>query len=127
MPPIREINKDDGIYVLMSNGATFIESELNIQGRMAGVSGNLKKKEDRFNEWLQMQEPFAKTYLKTDYDLDHPVWTDPDNLPLWRILDGDNVIEIVMWVAVHIFNDSPLEFTIKISNKDTPIGGDWWL
>lgn len=128
MPPVRSINLDDGIAILMSNGVQFVESKLNIQGRLAGVSGNLKKKEDKFNEWLQVQEPFAHTYLLTDYELDHPVHTDPDNLPAWRWVDEDNVIEVTMWIAVHIFEASPLTFTVKCQNRLAgPIGGDWWL
>ena len=47
MPPVRAINLDDGIAITMSNGVQFIESKLNIQGRLAGVAGNLKKKEER--------------------------------------------------------------------------------
>jgi len=128
MPPIREINTDDGLNILMSNGVRFIESKLNIQGRLAGVAGNLKKKEARFNEWLQMQEPFAHTYLKADYDPDHPVWTDPDNLPVWRWVDGDNVIEVSMWIWIHIIDDAPLTLTSKCQNKELgPITGEWWL
>ena len=127
MPPVRAINLDDGIEITLSNGVQFIESKVNMQGRLAGVSGNLKKKEEKFNEWLQLQGPFAHTYLLADYDLDHPVHTDPDNLPPWRWVDGSNVIEVTMWVAVHIFDDSPLTFTIKCQNReDGPITGEWW-
>jgi hypothetical protein len=128
MPPIRSINFDDGIDILMSSGIRFFESKLNIQNRLAGVAGNLKKKEDKFNEWLQVQEPFAYTYLLADYDLDHPVYADPNNLPEWRWVDGDNVIEVAMWIAVHIFDDSPLTFTVRCQKRLAgPIGGDWWL
>lgn len=128
MPPIRSISLDDGVAILMSDGTQFIESRLNIQGRLAGVAGNLTKKEAKFNEWLQVQEPFAYSYPLTDYDLDHSVHTDPDNLPVWRWVDGDNVIEVSMWIAVHIFDDSPLTFTVKCQNRQAgPIGGDWWL
>ena len=127
MPPVRAINLEDGIAVTMSNGVQFVESRLNMQGRLAGVSGNLKKKEEKFNEWLQMQEPFAHSYPLAEYDPDHPVHTDPDNLPPWRWVDGNNVIEVTMWIAVHIFNDSPLTFTIKCQNKEIgPITGEWW-
>lgn len=125
MPPVRAINLDDGIDILMTGGTQFIESKLNIQGRLAGVSGNLKKKEAKFNEWLQLRPEFASIYPLSSYDLDHPVHTDPDNLPAWRYIDGDNVVEIKMFIAVHIFEASPLRFTIMTS--DFPIGGDWWL
>ena len=128
MPPARSINLDDGIAITMSGGVQFIESKLNIEGRLAGVAGNLKKKEQKFNEWLQLQEPFAHTYLLADYEPDHPVHTDPENLPVWRWVDGDNVIEVSMWIAIHIFDDSPLSFTVQIQNREIgPIGGDWWL
>lgn len=127
MPPVREIDLSDGLRIKMPNAFEFVESKFNIQGRLAGVAGNLKKKEQRFNEWLQMQEPFAHTYLLADYDLDHPVHTDPDNLPSWRWVDGDNVIEVTMWIAVHIYNDSPLDFTIRCQNRELgPITGEWW-
>lgn len=127
MPPVRSINLDDGLKIMTSFGVEFKEPKVNIQGRLAGVAGNLKKKEAKFNEWLQRQEPFSKTYLLADYDLDHPVHTDPDNLPLWRIIDGDNVVEIIMWIAVHIYEASPLSFNIKIKNKESgPITGEWW-
>jgi hypothetical protein len=128
MPPVREIDLSDGLRIVMTGGREFFESRLNIQGRLAGVAGNLKKKEEKFNEWLQAQPPFVSTYALADYDLDHPVHTDPDNLPVWRWVDGDNVIEVIMWIAVHIFDDSPLTFTIKCQNKEIgPITGDWWL
>jgi len=128
MPPIREINKQDGIYILMSNGVIFSESALNIQGRLAGVSGNLAKKEAKFNEWIQVQPPFAYTFPITDYPEDHPVNTDPGNLPSWRWIAGDNVIEVTMWIAVHIYSEAPLDFTVKCQNRELgPIVGDWWL
>jgi hypothetical protein len=127
MPPVRSINLDNGINILMTGGTQFIESKLNIQGRLAGVAGNLKKKEKKFNEWLMKQEPFSYTYPLADYDLDHQVHTDPDNLPVWRWVDGSNVVEVTMWVAVHILDDSPLTFTIKCQNKELgPITGEWW-
>ena len=112
----------------MSGGREFIESRLSIQGRLAGVAGNLRKKEAKFNEWLQVQEPFAYTYPLSEYDLDHPVHTDPDNLPVWRWVDGDNVIEITMWIWIHIIDDAPLTLTSKVQNKELgPITGEWWL
>jgi hypothetical protein len=127
MPPVRDINLDDGISIVMSNGVAFVESKLNIEGRLAGVSGNLKKKEEKFNEWLQVQEPFAHTYALADYDQDHPVHTDPGNLPAWRWVDGSNIMEGTMWIAVHIFDDSPLDFTICCQNREAgPITGQWW-
>ena len=127
MPPIRNINLSDGITVEFTGGYQFIESALNIQGRLAGVSGNLTKKESRFNEWLQVQEPYANTRLLADYPLDDIVHTEPGNLPVWQWIDGDNVIEVICWVAVHIFNDSPLSFTIKHQNRELgPITVEWW-
>lgn len=128
MPPVREISKEAGLRVLMSDGREFFEPYTNIQERLAGVPGNLKKKERKFNEWLQIQEPFCYVYPKESYDQDHPVWTDPDNLPVWRWIDGDNVIEVTMWIAVHIYNDAPLDFTVKCQNRELgPIAEDWWL
>ena len=127
MPPVRSINLDDGLKIMTSFGVEFNEPKVNIQGRLAGVAGNLKKKEAKFNEWLQRQEPFSKTYPLADYDLDHPVHTDPYNLPVWRYIDGDNVVEIIMWIAVHIYEANPLRFNIKIQNKEAgPITGEWW-
>ena len=127
MPPIRNINLSDGITVEFTGGYQFIESALNIQGRLAGVSGNLTKKESRFNEWLQVQEPYAFRHPLTDYDVDHPVSQTPPVLQVWQIIDGTDLIEISCWVAVHIFNDSPLSFTIKHQNRELgPITGEWW-
>jgi len=127
MPPVRHLDYSDGIRILTSFGVEFNEPKVNIKGRLAGVAGNLKKKETKFNEWLQLQEPFAKTYLRADYEQDHPVWTNPDNLPPWRIIDGDNVIEIIMWIQVHLYSDAPLEFNVRIQNKELgPITGEWW-
>jgi hypothetical protein len=127
MPPVRSINLDDGLDITMSNGVQFVESKLNIQGRLAGVSGNLRKKEDKFNEWLQAQEPFSHTYLLADYDLDHPVHTDPSNLPPWRWVDGSNVIEVKMWIAVHFYFASPLSLIPHCLNRELgPITGEWW-
>jgi len=128
MPPVRQLDYTDGIKILTSFGVEFHEPKVNMQGRLAGVAGNLKKKETKFNERLQLQEPFSYIYPLTDYEPDHPVHTDPDNLPVWRSVDGDNVIEVTMWVQVHIYNDSPLAFNVKIQNRELgPITGEWWL
>ena len=128
MPPLRSIDLSDGIQIVMTGNVEFLESRLNIVGRLAGASGNSKQKEKKFNEWLQLQPPFAYTYLRADYEPDHPVWTDPDNLPVWRWVDGDNVIEVSMWIAIHIIDDAPLTMTSKCQNKELgPITGEWWL
>lgn len=128
MPPVRSIDFSDGLRILMTGNVEFFESKLNIQNRLAGVAGNLKKKEDKFNEWLMQQPEFVSAYPLSEYDPDHPVHTDPDNLPPWRWVDGDTVYEVKMWVAVHIFNDNPLEFTIRCQNREYgPITVEWWL
>ena len=128
MPPFRSLDLTDGINLVMTGNFQFLESETNVLGRLAGIAGNLKKKELKFNEWLQMQEPFAHTYLRSEYEPDHPVWTDPDNLPVWRWVDGDNVIEVSMWIWIHIIDDAPLTMTSKCQNKELgPITGEWWL
>jgi hypothetical protein len=72
--------------------------------------------------------PFQHTYPVEEYDQDHQVYIDPDNLPPWRILAGPFVGEITMWVAVHFFEDDPLDFTVKCQNRELgPITGEWWL
>ena len=127
MPPLRSIDLTDGINIVMTGNVQFIESQLNILGRLAGVAGNLKKKEAKFNEWLQLQPPFAYTHLRTDYDQDHGVWTDPENLPVWMWVVGDNVIEVSMWISIHIISEAPLTMTSKCQNKELgPIIGEWW-
>jgi hypothetical protein len=127
VPPIRSVNLDDGIAVTFSDGAQFVESKLNIQGRLAGVSGNLKKKEDKFNEWLQLQPRWASIYPLSSYDADHPVRQDPPVLNVWQWIDGTNVVNVNCWVAVHLFNDAPLEFILCCRNKEVgPITGEWW-
>ena len=128
MPPLRSIDLTDGINIVMTGNVEFLESRLNVLDRLAGVAGNLKKKEAKLNEWLQLQPPFAHTYLRADYDQDHQVWTDPDNLPVWRWVDDDNVIEVSMWIWIHIIDDAPLTMTSKCQNKELgPITGEWWL
>ena len=123
MPPVRSINLDDGIDILMSNGVQFVESKLNIQGRLAGVSGNLKKKEDKFNEWLNDQEPFVVRRPLSDFPPEDPVRL--GTTTGGEVIDGDEVVIRIFHIAVHIFQASPLTFTVKTSNS--PIGGDWWL
>jgi len=130
MPPLQSIELTDGINIVMTGNFQFLESKLNVQGRLAGIAGNLAKKEKKLNEWLQMQPPFAYTYLRSDYEPDHPVWTDPGNLPVWRWVtaDGLSVVEVTMWIWIHIVNDAPLTLTSKCQNKELgPITGEWWL
>ncbi len=55
MPPFRSLDLTDGINMVMTGNFQFLESKLNVQGRLAGIAGNLKKKEAKFNEWLQLQ------------------------------------------------------------------------
>jgi hypothetical protein len=127
MPPVREINTDDGLYIKMSNGLVFRDSASQMQARLASYSGNLKKKEEAYNKWLMSQEPFIKVYPVAEYDGDHPVNADPGNLPPWRILAGAYVGEVIMWIAVHFNSVSPLSFIPKCQNKQAgPITGEWW-
>ena len=127
MPPVRSVNFDDGIAIFLTGGAQFIESKLNIQGRLAGVSGNLKKKEAKFNKWLQLQSPFANVIPLIDLEPDDRVLQAPPILLPYEYLDGDNYVGIKMYVAVHIYEASPLRFNIIIQNKQLgPISGEWW-
>lgn len=126
MPP-RAINLDDGLYIKMSNGQVFHDTAAQMQTRLDSFPGNLKKKEASYNNWLQSQEPFQKVYPVAEYDFDHPINIDPNNLPSWRIMAGAYVGEIIMWITVHIFETSPLRFTVKCQNKQSgPITGEWW-
>ena len=127
MPPVREINTDDGLYIKLSNGLVFHDTAAQMQARLAATPGNLKKKEASYNNWLMSQEPFIKIYPVGEYDGDHQVNDDPGNLPVWRIMAGAFVGEVIMWVAVHFYNDNPLSFTTKCQNKELgPIAGEWW-
>lgn len=127
MPPVREINTDDGLYIRMSNGLVFHDTAAQMQARLASTPGNLKKKEASYNSWLQSQEPFQKVYPVAKYDGDHSVNINPGNLPPWRIMAGAYVGEITMWVAVHFYDDSPLNFIPRCQNKELgPITGEWW-
>ncbi|MHC4397521.1 MAG: hypothetical protein ACYS1A_17910 [Planctomycetota bacterium] len=61
MPPIKSINLDNGLEIITSGSLTnFSQTTIEIEGRLAGVSGNLKKKEEKFNEWLNQQPPFIE-------------------------------------------------------------------
>jgi len=126
MPPVREINFDDGLYIKMSNGLVFHDTAAQMQTRLASYPGNLKKKEESYNNWLQSQESFQKVYPVAEYDPEYPINADLGNLPPWRIMAGAFVGEIIMWVAVHFYDDSPLSFTARCQNKETPIAGEWW-
>jgi hypothetical protein len=111
----------------MSDGTVFHDTASQMSARLAGIPGNLNKKEDGYNDWLQSQVPFQSTHPAGEYDQDHQIHDDPTNLPPWRILAGAFVGEIVMWVAVHFYDDSPLSFTVRCQDKNIPITGDWWL
>lgn len=126
MPPVREINTDDGLYIKPSNGLVFHDTAAHMAARLSATPGNLKKKEAAYNTWLMSQEPFIKVYPVAEYDLDHPVNVDPGNLPPWRIMAGAFVGEVIMWVAVHFYDDNPLSFVPRCQNKETPITGEWW-
>ena len=128
MPPVCEINTDDGLYIRMTGGQVFHDTAIQMQARLGSYPGNLKKKEESYNNWLQSQVPFQSVFPVGEYDPDHRVNVDPDNLPPWRILAGAFVGEITMWVVVHFFDDDPLDFTVRCQNKELgPITGDWWL
>jgi hypothetical protein len=123
---VREINFDDGLYIKMASGVVFHDSAPSMQARLAATPGNLKKKEDAYNQWLQSQDAFQKTYPASEYDPDHQVNTDPGSLPPWRIVAGAFIGEIIMWIQVHFYSDNPLSFTVRCQNKETPITGEWW-
>ena len=127
MPPVREMNKVDGFFIRMSNGETFHQTTAQIQARLASYPGNLTKKETAYNEWLQSQTPFVKMYPAAEYDPDHPVNVDPNNLPSWRIVAGAYIGEVIMWIAIHFYNDDPLDFRLLCRNRELgPITEVWW-
>jgi hypothetical protein len=124
MPPIKSINLDDGLSILTSgNLADFSQTTVEIEGRLAGVAGNLKKKEDKFNEWLNQQEPFVTRRPLSDFPPEDPV-RNGIFTPAERI-DGSDLVIQHFYVAIHILETNPLKITVKTSNS--PIGGDWWL
>jgi len=87
MPPIREINTNDGLYIRLSSGAEFSMTAAEIQTKLAETPGNLAKKEAAFNQWLMSQEPFVKMYPVSEYDQDHQVNVSPETLPLTALAD----------------------------------------
>ena len=128
MPPIREINLDNGINILDSNGVRFVMTKADMENRLFAVSGNLAKKESRFNEWLQLQQPFSYIYPLADYEPDHRVRQVPPVLNVWEWIDGTNIVVVHMWIAVYIYTLNPLTFNSRIQNKEIgPITGEWWI
>lgn len=128
MPPVRINSIQDGIDLVTAYGGWNV-SKIDMEDRIAGVAGNLKKKEDKFNEWLQFQEPFAHTYPRTSWDADHRLREDPPDLRVYEFYDsGDDTITVInFWIAVHLFDDNPLSFTIRTQNRELgPISGEWW-
>ena len=127
MPPVREISVDNCIYIKLSDGSVFYQSGEEIQTLLSSFPGNLKKKEKDYNDWLMSQSTFISIYDINDYGEDHDVLGDPDNLPAWRWVQGQNVYEVIMWVAVHFYDDNPLRLTIRCQNKEVgPIESGWW-
>lgn len=123
MPPIRGINLDEGLAILMSgNLSDFSQTTVELEGRIAGLAGNIAKKEQRFNEWLNDQPPFVTRRPLSDFPPEDPVQN--GQLSPAEIIDGDELVIRHFHVAVHIFQASPLKITVKTSNS--PIGGDWW-
>jgi len=124
MPPVERINLDNGLEIITSgNVANVSETTVQIEGRLAGVSGNLAKKEQRFNEWLNDQQPFVTRRPLSDFPAEDPVRN--GILTAAESIDGDDLVIRHFHVAIHIFEASPLRFTVKTDNS--PIGGDWWL
>ena len=124
MPPVKSINLDNGLEILTSgNLANISQTTVEMEGRIAGVAGNLKKKEAKFNEWLNDQEPFVIRRPLSDFPPEDPVqngiFTPAESI------DGTNLVIRIFYITVHIFTASPLKITVKTSNS--PIGGDWWL
>lgn len=123
MPPVRSINLDNGLEIITSgNLANISETTVQIEGRLAGVSGNIAKKEEKFNEWLNDQEPFVLRRPLNDFPPEDPIRLGTSTGG--EVIDGDQVVIRIFYVAVHIFQASPLTFTVKTSNA--PVGGDWW-
>ena len=126
MPQVSHIGDlSSGISITMSDGQVFVQDNTEIGGRLAGVSGNLTKKENKFNEWLQDQPPFTVSYPQDSWEPDHRIRQDPSVLHDNEYIVDGIVYIIKTYVAVHIFEASPLRFTIRLS--DIPIVGDWWL
>jgi len=127
MPPVREINTNDGLYIRLSSGAVFSMTAAEIQAKLAETPGNLAKKEAAFNQWLMSQEPFVKMYPVSEYDQDHQVNVSPGTFPPWRIIAGAYVGEVIVWVAVHFISTSPLKLIPRCQDRNYPITGEWWL
>ena len=124
MPPVKSISLSDGIEIITSgNLYNFFQTASEIEGRLAGVSGNLRKKEAKFNEWLNSQSPFQIRRPLSNFSPDDPIILGTSIGG--EIIDNDEVIIQCFHIAVHILQSNPLKITVMTSNSQ--IGGDWWL
>ena len=124
MPPVQRIDLSSGLEIITSGSlSNFSQTTFEIEGRIAGLAGNIRKKEERFNEWLNQQPPFVTRRPMSDFPPEDPVQN--GQLTPAESIDGDELVIRHFHIAVHIFQASPLTFTVKTSNS--PIGGDWWL
>jgi hypothetical protein len=87
------------------------------------VPGNMKKKEDKVNEWAR--EAFESRHLLSEYDSDHRVRQDPPVLRYYERIEGDEIVITQMYVAIHIYTlGPPVKLNIMCSQE--PITGEWW-
>jgi len=87
------------------------------------IPGNLKKKQDKLNDWAQ--EAMTKRYLISEYDTDHRFRQDPPVLYDYEYVDGDEICIIQCYIECHIYDLGP-PVNINIRCSKNPITGEWW-
>lgn len=110
---------DDGVKVIW-NGVEHHFTSADI----LAVPGNLKKKEDRVNEWAQ--EAMTLRYQIADYEPDHRYRQgNPDLLHDYEYFDGNDICIILCYIQCHIYDlGPPVHLTVRCSKE--PISGEWW-
>lgn len=124
MPSIKQIDLSNGLEIITTGSlANFSMTTIELETRIAGLAGNIKKKEERINKWLNQQEPFLRRRPLSDFPPEDPIRL--GTTVGGEVVDGDEVLIQRFYVAIHILETNPLK--IEAMTSDFPIGGDWWL
>ena len=119
MPPIRRISYQDGLHVETTGTLANIDwSEVEVLAM--GMDVAMLEANMQYN--LQVQ--YQRRDKKNTWPPDHRLRDNPPVLKPNEKEDGQDIITTLMFVDVHVFSRSPLNFTVKFSNS--PISGDWW-
>jgi hypothetical protein len=123
MPPVRQIDKTNGIQIVTHDQTV---NSISVGWPTATDADDMSAKLTTL-----MQLEFQNTYARNSVDADHRWRQNPPTLHVWERRAGGNIIVTRMWVAVHVFTypiTGPDDYTIKCQNKEEgPITGDWWL